>query len=422
MTIAELKAKNIPSTPGVYFFKDKKGHILYIGKATSLKERLRSYFAADLIETRGPHILDMVFKAQTLTWEVCTNVLEALILETALIKQWKPYYNTKEKDDKSFNCVVITKEAFPQVLLVRARDIDFKKLQTTHYKLQTVYGPFPSGSAIKEGLRIMRRIFPFRDRVSIQKDKEIFYRQIGLTPDVSNVDAEKKYKETIHQIKLFLGGKFAELRRELTKKMKALAKLHHFEEAGEIKKKLFALDHISDVALLKRETAGIKYQAQNFPRSSASSPYQSAIFRVEAYDVAHISGKDMVGVMVALIDGNPDKNEYRKFNIRSVSKSNDPAALKETLTRRLGHTEWQLPNLIVVDGNEVQKNVAEAVLKEGGFNIDVVAVVKDDRHKARGLIGKAGLLEKYKLDILLANHEAHRFAIRFHRSKRVIKR
>ena len=118
---------NFPDTPGVYFWRDEAGKVLYIGKATSLRDRVRSYFSPDIIKTRGAHIVDMVFKSHTVTYQETMNVLEALILEANVIKKYKPYYNTKEKDDKSFNCVAITKEDFPQVFLVRQKDIDSKE-------------------------------------------------------------------------------------------------------------------------------------------------------------------------------------------------------------------------------------------------------------------------------------------------------
>lgn len=101
--------------------------ILYVGKATSLKDRVRSYFSSDLIKTRGASIVDMVFKSEDLIWQETDTVLEALILEADQIKKYQPYYNVKEKDDKSFLCVGITKEDFPQVLTIRKRDIDFKQ-------------------------------------------------------------------------------------------------------------------------------------------------------------------------------------------------------------------------------------------------------------------------------------------------------
>ncbi len=407
MTKDDFKKLEIPDSPGVYFFRDKAGSILYIGKATSLRERLKSYFSPDLIKTRGPHLVDMVFKAESITWAMVENALEALVLEAIEIKKWKPYHNTKEKDDKSYNCVVITREEFPRILLVRQKDLNTLKktvlIKRTRVAVpyDAVYGPFPSGSAIREGLKILRRIFPFRDQASAQKDREVFYHQIGLSPDTRSASAMVQYKKTIRNIKLFLGAKFSELRASIARDMNAAAKKMHFEEAEVYKRKLFALDHIQDVSLMKRDITAVSSGA-----------------RIESYDVAHISGTNMVGVMCVVEGEQPDKNEYRKFIIRSVKGANDPAALREMLERRLNHPEWPMPMLIVVDGNIIQKNAAESVLSERNLKIPVVAVTKDERHRPKAFLGSRSLVEKYKLSILLANSEAHRFSLTFHRAKR----
>src|SRR5437016_4809705 len=126
MTLEEFKkkTKKMPDTPGVYFFLGKNKKVLYIGKATSLKERVRSYFVADLHEKRGPWIVTMIEKARSIDWRQTDSVLEALILEANLIHNYKPKHNTDLKDDKSWNYVVITKEDFPRVLLVRGKDLE----------------------------------------------------------------------------------------------------------------------------------------------------------------------------------------------------------------------------------------------------------------------------------------------------------
>ncbi len=413
MKIANASAKNLPQVPGVYLFlgeqsttgKDVKHgrKILYIGKATSLRDRVKSYFAADLIKTRGASIVDMVFKAEDLIWQETDTVLEALIVEAELIKKHQPYYNVKEKDDKSFLCVGITKEDFPQVLTIRKRDIDFKKLTAKNYKLKAVFGPFTSGGSLKEAMKIIRRIFPYRDSLSSKKDNYEFYRQLNLTPDTSNIEKKLEYSKTIRNIKLFFEGKKKQIIRSLEVEMKSCAKKHEFEKAGEIKRQLFALTHINDIALIKRddmEIVGVR-------------PY-----RIEAYDIAHMSGKNMVGVMVVVRNQTAHKAGYRMFKVKSVSEANDPAALREVLTRRLKHSEWDFPDLIAVDGNEIQKRVAEEVLKEYNLPISVVAVVKDARHKARAIIGDENIVKARKTAILIANDEAHRFAIAFHKKTR----
>lgn len=411
----QLKKILLPDAPGCYYFR-KGTEILYIGKATSLRSRVGSYFASDLIKTRGAHIVDMVFRAETVTWQETDSVLEALILEAALIKKYQPYYNTKEKDDKSFLCVGITDEAYPLVLTIRKKDIDFKNktfkskyLKTENGKLKTIFGPFTSGTSLKEALRIIRRIFPYQDLSSAKRDNNEFYRQLGLAPGIGDgrqqtIDNRKEYANNIRHIELFFQGKKKQILRELEREMKAYAKSMQFERANDIKKKIFALTHINDIALLKRDEEDVLQGVKPF--------------RIEAYDIAHMSGKSMVGVMTVVRGSTAWKDGYRMFKIKTVDGSNDPAALREVLTRRLNHPEWGMPDLIVVDGNKVQIQVAEEVLRSVKLDIPIVSVVKDDRHKARAILGDPKIVEGKKNAILLANAEAHRFAIDYHKKTR----
>ena len=398
MTLEKLKKLNMPGEPGVYFWKKGKD-ILYIGKATSLRDRVRSYLTKDVISARGQAIVDMAFKADTVEWQTTETVLEALILEASLIKSHQPYYNVKEKDDKSWNYVLITDDVLPLVIVERGKNINFKTLETKQYSIKYWYGPFTNGMQLREAMKIIRRIFPFFDASSIKKQNKVFYEQVGLAPSATD-----DYKKNIRNLNLFFQGKKKEVMKNFEKEMKAFAKVQAFEKAEAIKKQLFALTHINDIALLKKELSEETDGKQKF--------------RVEAYDIAHTSGKQMVGVMTVITNGVPDKAEYRKFNIMSVDRSNDPAALGEVLRRRLGHPGWDLPQLIVVDGNDVQKNVAEKVLLKYGYNIPVVAVIKNDAHKARAFLGEQGIIMAHSNAILLANAEAHRFAIGFHRKKR----
>lgn len=406
----DLDKLKLPDTPGVYFWRDNENKILYIGKATNLRDRTRSYFASDLIKTRGTHIVDMVFKTVTVTYEQTETVLEALILEANLIKKYQPYYNTKERDDKSFNCVVITKEEFPRIIVVRQKDLDIQlktvtlpRLGVRDQKYDAVFGPFPSAAALREALKIIRKIFPFRDRVSAQKDKEVFYRQIGLSPDVSTAESVKQYQTTITRIKKIFQGKLRTLIKDLQKEMNTAAKSEAFEEAAILKKKIFALVHIQDISLIKRDLERIDGEQ---------------VFRLEAYDIAHISGKQMVGVMTVTENSTVQKNDYRKFIIRGFDTANDAGALREVLVRRLSHTEWPYPNAIVVDGNSIQMNAANTVLKELQLEIPVIAVTKDERHRPKSISGPTEIIEAQKYAILLANNEAHRFALSFHKARR----
>jgi excinuclease UvrABC nuclease subunit len=296
----------------------------------------------------------MVKEAKTLEWRETDSVLEALILEASLIKSHKPRYNVDLKDDKSFNYVVITKEAFPRVLLVRGKDLPS---EWPAEKRKAVFGPFPHGGQLQTALKMIRRIFPYRDTCEPCVPggvpcKPCFNRQIGLCPGVCSGEITKEeYAQTIRHLTLFFQAKKKILLKELEREMKVAAKEERFEDAAALRGQLFALTHINDVALIKEEF---------------KNPHGPSPVRVEAYDVAHLMGGAMVGVMVVTVNGHAEPAEYRKFKINSVSSSNDPAALKEVLSRRLGHSEWPLPKIIVVDGSTAQMNVAEAVLEEVG--------------------------------------------------------
>lgn len=412
MKSQDLAKLKLPQTPGVYFWK-KGDTILYIGKATRLHDRVRSYFASDLIDTRGPNILDMVTQSTTVEYEETPSVLEALILEANLIKKNQPKYNTKEKDDKSFFKVIISDELWPRVMAVRSRDLQVMELTGRISRLKFdgaikySFGPFPHGGSLRDALKIIRKIFPFRDFRADMLENERFYKQLGLSPDTSDTKARKEYLKNIKNIKLFFEGKKNTILKELKQEMALHAKNLEFELAEVAKRKIFALGHISDVALIRDETSDDR----------AVSGFG---FRMEAYDVAHISGSQMVGVMTVVTDGRVDKSQYRKFIIRRGISGDvhDIASLEEILMRRLRHSTWPLPNVIIVDGGMPHYTVATRILKEQGLTIDVIAVVKDERHHPKELIGEQGLIMKYKKDILLANNESHRFAITFHKDRR----
>jgi len=380
--------------------------------------------------------VDMVTKADRVAHEPTPTVLEALVREAALIKKYHPIANSDGKDDSTFLYAVITKEEIPRVLVVRGKDLDFKNRKTrppTPYNLQSIFGPFPSGTQLREGLRLIRRIFPFFDTPKPigtggkhQKANIEFNTQIGqfprnmrftlASPIGQNKVNLKMYRKSIRKVRLFLSGRGKELRRMLERDMRDAAREERFEDAAEARRELFALDHIQDVSLIKDENL-VHSPSTGSTGSPQAGSGRFAGWRIEAYDTAHLSGTNAIGVMTVVIDGAPIKKEYRTFRIRGVKKNDDIASLKEILSRRLNHSEWQFPNVIVVDGGRTQKNAAEAVLKEFGITIPVVAVVKDEKHRPREVIAAraAGISEA---DAVLANAEAHRFSLSRHRYTR----
>ena len=437
------RAKKIPDAPGVYFFLGppkpwrrglgKRREVLYIGKAASLHDRVRSYFVEDIAEVRSPLVAKVVQNTKSIDWRRTDSVLEALILEASLIKQYKPKGNTDAKDDKSWNYVVITKEDFPRVLLVRGKELakqnnseggfrarrreNLSKFSAENLRTPRgvgfakplhTFGPFPHGLQLKEALKIVRKIFPYRDSCEPQTEKPCFNRQIGLCPGVCSGEISKiNYRKVIRRITLLFQGKKSELVHSLTRDMKRAAREERFEEAAVLRRQLFALKHIQDVSLIKEEH-----------RSFGAGLTKS---RIEAYDVAHLGGTSTVGVMTVVEEGEAKRSEYRKFRINAAKKGDDAGALREILSRRLGHDEWPLPKLIVVDGAVAQINAAQRVLEHYSISIPVVGVVKDERHRPREIKGlprlSSDLSRAMSRDILLANSEAHRFAIQYHRKR-----
>lgn len=444
---------SIPESPGVYLFKKGKD-LLYVGKATSLKHRVRSYFSNDLIKTRGRLLVDMITLADKIDFKKTDSVLEALILEAHLIKENQPKYNTKDKDNKSYNYVVITKEDFPRVLVVRGRNLQQNKSECYKY----TFGPYPFGGELKEALNLVRKIFPFRDKCipfeylkSNTNDKAktridlnprpCFNRMIGLCPGVCTGEISKKeYSVQIKNIKMFFEGKKPALLKSLHSQMSNFAKEKEFEKAGRIKKTIFALNHIQDVYLIKK-TDHIDGQNRG---SEFSSDILDSI-KIEAYDVAHMSGKNMVGVMVVAEDGEFNKDLYRKFVIRNYDKSNDAGALEEVIKRRFSHAEWPTPTIIVLDGNEIQLRRAYNTWKvqidllpsssaslqlDSSKKVLFCSVVKDKSHKAKDILFADEerwnsfqkttnlTLQDLKGQIIKINAESHRFAIAFHKNRR----
>ncbi len=402
MEKAALAKKKLPDTPGVYFFLGKNKKILYIGKATSLRSRVRSYFDPTISEKRSELIAQMVLEAKSIDFRKTESVLEALILEANLIRHWKPRYNTEGKDDKSWNYVVITNEEFPRVLLVRGNEI---YQQFEEKELRKVFGPFPHGAQLFLALQLIRRIFPFFDTkkpvtdITSKQGKGVlaFNQQIGIYPAFSR----SKYLQTIRHITLLFEGKKPALIAELKREMKDAVKREEFEKAEQAKRQIFALTHIRDISLIKEDV----------DRNIGN-------FKIEAYDVAHLGGSAMVGVMVVVEDGVARKSDYRKFKIKTVQGANDTKSLQEILERRFTHEEWTLPKLIVVDGSKAQINAAQKVLNDHGYQIPIIGVVKDEHHRPRDILGDKKHIAGNEQAILLANAEAHRFAIAYHKRLR----
>jgi len=379
--------KNLPNTPGVYLMKDSRGKILYIGKASLLKKRVSSYFERPL----NSRLEKMFGKVKKIDYQTTNSVIEALILEANLIKKYQPKYNVKLKDDKSFVNIIISKEDFPRVFVGRPRQKIIKG---------KIFGPYTSTKSARQALRILRKIFPFRHCRRLPK-KACTYYQIGqcLGPCVSACSKED-YKKMIHHLTLFLQGRKRGLIQTLKKEMNLEAKRENFERAAVLRNRIYALEHIRDVALISDD---------------ARESVDGVPSRIEAYDISNISGKSATGSMVVFTNGKINKDEYRLFRIRKVKGIDDIASLKEVLARRLKHKEWRLPDLIIIDGGRGQLNGVLTVLRYFKLNIPVVAIAKGPKRKKADLYFSKKSLHLDKKILLQIRNEAHRFAIKYHR-------
>ncbi len=376
------EATSLPSSCGVYLFKDKKGRVIYVGKAANLKRRVKSYFRGK----RDVKTERLTSEADSISFEETDTVIEALIREAELIKKHKPDYNIKGKDDSSFLYVVITDEEYPRVILKRGAQSKGK-----------CFGPFVSSSSIRQALRTVRKIFPFstHTKKEINKGRECLHFQIGLCPGVCTGKVKRSsYLKEIKNIELFFRGKKKRVIETIKKEMEKESKALRFEEAQRLKRKLNSLLHIHDTALI------------------SDKEYEDKV-RIEGYDVSCISGSFAVGSMVVFEGGSPKKSEYRKFKIRDVLSRGDTQMIEEVIKRRLDN-DWKLPEFILVDGGEGQVRAVRRALFEKGFSLPVVGIAKGADRKGERIVGRVPKTVSKEL-LLEVRDEAHRFALRYHR-------
>lgn len=401
-----IQNDQLPDHPGVYLMKDASGTILYIGKATSLLRRVNQHF-------QRPHnglIEEMTRLVRRIEYVETASVLEALILEANLIKLHWPPYNTAQKDSKTFLFLVITNEVYPKPLLLRGGEL---AMEGKGYK--AVFGPYTSGRSLRAALDEIRKIFPWSTCEPGQK-KACFSSHLGLCPGVcTGMISPIAYRRIIRDLIAFFEGKKTEILKRYRREMLLAAKKQAFEEATQWRNKVFALEHIRDIALLKRE---------DLEETDIREENKLFFGRIEGYDISHISGTAMVASLVVFQNGAPAKTAYRKFHIRNVAGVNDLAALQEVLRRRFKHTEWPKPDLLLIDGGLPQVMAVEAVLQELGWNVPFLGMAKGPDRKKTELISVEryrSLREEAEKQLTLLTQvrdESHRFAITFHRETR----
>ncbi len=436
MIPAHVKIKNgeIPDAPGVYLYYDAHGHLLYVGKATSLKRRVSSYFmkAHDPSTSfrAGNRIAEMVTHIGRIDYSETPTVIEALVLEANQIKALKPKYNILQRDDKTYLYLVITREAFPKPLLMRGLDLEHLGVYPFALRLEGIakkkflalFGPYTSGPSLRKALDLVRRAIPWstcKVPSNTGRIKPCFNVGLKKCPGVCiGAISQKDYRQVIQQLILFFQGKKTQLLRQWKKEMKRAAHALDFERAGRLRNSVKALEHIQDVALITHD--------EPLPYVTYPGKFIDLNGRIEAYDISNISGTSSVGSMVVFENDKPAKHLYRKFKIKTVEGANDFASTEEVLRRRLLRAKhspntWPLPHIMIIDGGEGQVMRAQSVMDELEVHVPCIGIAKGFDRKQDRLVYDVNDKELSRVAIAgkelfqRARDEAHRFAIAYHR-------
>lgn len=370
--------KSFPSKPGIYYFKNKAGKIIYIGKALSLKHRVASYFQKTDHNRKTKIMVGQIFSADYILAE---SEFDALLLEAKLIKEHRPKYNILLKDDKRYLYIAISKEQCPRIFPVRKVELEQNLLDW--------FGPFPSGTEVRQVLKIIRKIFPYRTKCKVMCGKPCLDYQINLCPGTC-FKPVADYKKTIHQIRQILAGKTNKLINNLQKKMTEASKNMQYEQAQKIKGQLSSLVYVTQgwrhIPMDRQENNFIGNKLRKIlVRYQTIDPI--TINKIEGYDISNLGRDIIVGAMVSFTHGQPDKANYRKFKITlttndknrkiNMLKQNDSLSIKHILLRRLRHSEWIYPQLILLDGGKGQVSAAfEAMQSKKLFETAILGLAK----------------------------------------------
>jgi len=347
-----IDIKTIPPKPGVYIYKNNQKKIIYIGKAVNLKKRVSQYFKTD--RALGYKTSSLVSEIADISFRIVNSEIEALVLESSLIKQYRPKYNSQLKDDKSYIYISITKDKFPLVK---------PAFKSTLNKDDIFYGPFPDSSSVKSLLKTIRHIFPYYSKKHDTKKCLFCHLEIcpGPKPNL------KEYRSTISKIKKLLAGNFKKLIKNLSLEMKMASKLENFELAKIRRDQISSINYvISGWRNLNHLYQDIEFTEDKYQKATDELklilypyfPTLSKINRIEAYDISNLGSKYFVGSMTVFQTGKIDNSQYRQFKINTKVTQDDQFMIKEVIYRRLKHSDWPYPDLLIVDGGKPQVSAA----------------------------------------------------------------
>ncbi len=361
------KLNKLPSDPGVYFYKDILGNIIYVGKAANLRNRVRQYFQKSRV--RDPKTDALVAEISDVDWIVVDTELDALFLEAEQIRRNLPKYNILLRDDKSTVYVRISFNSDHPTVTTTRRPLD----DGAEY-----FGPYLSAFAIRKALKYLRRAFPYSTHTVVPKRVCLQY-QLGLCPGLEEHKTTiEEYRHNLGKLKQYLKGNRRQLMMVLEKDMKVAAHDHNFEQAAELRNQLKALNELKkQIVFSDKEALDLSKDQGLFELASLLS-LPAIPRRIEGYDISHMQGTDTVASMVVFVNGVPDKTEYRKFKMR-IPGNDDFAHMNEVLLRRLrksGQKKWSAADLLLIDGGKGQLSAAIKACQEQGVHTPIIGLAK----------------------------------------------
>ena len=361
----EAKLKQLPSSPGVYFHKSQTGEVIYVGKAAVLKNRVRQYFQSQRdmdVKTRA-----LVAEIDDTDWTETESEIDALFLESEMVKRYKPRFNILLRDDKSQLYVRIDmKSEWPHLSFTRNPADDGADY----------FGPYYNGFAIKKALRYLRRVFPYYTRPPNPGQRVDLDAHIGLSPASGTTSEE--YKATLRKLIRYFEGGRKSLAKEIEKDMKSAAARHDFETAARLRNRLF------DLSELQRKIMFGDREFLDISKDRALSDLTTLLglskipARIEGYDISHMGGVNVVASMVVFTNGVSNRSEYRKFKTK-IEQNNDTGNMRETITRRFSPKnikDWGMPDLVLIDGGKGQLDAAIKAMESQNVNVPVISIAK----------------------------------------------
>jgi excinuclease ABC subunit C len=361
------KIQELPLDPGVYFFKNSRGTIIYIGKASILKNRVRQYFQKS--RARDSKTDALIDEIKGLDYSVVETELDALFLEAELIRRYQPKYNILLRDDKSLSYVRIGfKDSHPTVSVIRRPLDDGAKY----------YGPYYSSRPIKQALRYLRKAFPYSTHIGSPPKRLCLQYHLGLCPGIeADMMPLSEYKKQLNKLAKYLKGERVQLMNSIEKDMKLAANNKDYEKAVKLRNQLNAM------RALKHQTVFGDKESLDISKDLGLVEIGEILgieapTRIEGYDISHMQGTDNTASMVVFTKGLPDKAKYRKFKMY-LAGNDDFAHIKEVICRRFSEKNlkaWPKPDLILIDGGKGQLASAIKALQQAEVLVPVISLAK----------------------------------------------